>query len=390
MASNTSYLLLAKCLNLPTNADPGNTVIDVFSQALQNAAAQTGTTIGSANIAQGIYDFAVQITVDVDEYVSLNPSGAGVPTPQQVALGMAAALAHSAGVATETLPIMPLTDPVVADVVHSCTTSLDNREACIGSTQRSNDPRTVQLTDYVDPAHVAAAPSAFTASNIAGDWRMLGNKRAGDCTFAAAGHSIELWAAPNSPEPPLTKSDVMLAYYDARNARVSGSTNGRLIPPAEGLTATAALNYWRQNGIGGHRIDAYASVKRDDRDWVKYAISTFTCVYVVLALPNAVVRNGMRADQADWDRMPAAGPDAVLNLSNSHCVISTGYDANGLTAITWGRPMKTSWDFHDAYCDEMYVALPPSLRSSLSGVNVDQWLADVGGAEGDPRPDSVY
>jgi hypothetical protein len=120
MASGTSYLLLAKCLQLPANADPGNTAIDVFAQALQNAREQTGIGIVSAKIVQGIYDFAVTITVDVDEYVKQNRD-ATTPTAQQVALGVAAALAHNAGVATETVPVMPLDDKGVVDVFHSCT-----------------------------------------------------------------------------------------------------------------------------------------------------------------------------------------------------------------------------------------------------------------------------
>jgi uncharacterized protein with GYD domain len=120
MASTASYVLLVKVLNLPANPDPGSTVIDVFAQALQNAADETGSKIVSANIAQGIYDFVVVITVDVDAYSRLNQDP-GTPTPQQVATGMAAALAHNAGVATETLPVMPLDDPLVREVFHSCT-----------------------------------------------------------------------------------------------------------------------------------------------------------------------------------------------------------------------------------------------------------------------------
>lgn len=120
MASGATYLLLAKCLQLPINADPGNTAIDVFAQALQNAREQTGIGIVSAKIVQGIYDFAVTITVDVGKYVKQNPDGPR-PTPQQVALGVAASLAHNAGVATETVPLLPLNDKVVVGVFHSCT-----------------------------------------------------------------------------------------------------------------------------------------------------------------------------------------------------------------------------------------------------------------------------
>jgi hypothetical protein len=45
--------------------------------------------------------------------------------------------------------------------------------------------------------------------------------------------------------------------------------------------------------------------------------------------------------------------------------------------------MRTSWAFHDDYCDEMYVAFPESLESSLTGVKVDRWMADVAHAAAD-------
>lgn len=388
--TTASYLLLAKSVERPRNAAPDSPAIEIFAQVLNNTAIQSGAKVESKSIAQGLYDFVVEITVDVDAYVKATGK-ATRPTTQQIALGIAAALGHNAGVKTETLPVTQLDDPIVADVVHSCTVSLENRDPCVGASQRSNDSRTVKLNDYVDAAELGNAPSELTAPAISGEWGMLGNKRVGDCTFAAAGHAIQLWAAPSNPTPEIGDSAVMNAYYEARKqAHTSRTVNGRISPASAGVTATAALNYWRLTGIGGHQIVAFASVPRDDRAWVRYAIATFKCVYVVLALPDAVVRAGMTAETAPtWNKVPPAGPGAMLSLANSHCVIYTGYDDLGVTAITWGRPMRTSWEFHDDYCDEMYVAFPKELQGSLGGVKVKQWLKAAVAAAKTERPSSV-
>jgi hypothetical protein len=134
-----------------------------------------------------------------------------------------------------------------------------------------------------------------------------------------------------------------------------------------------ALNYWRKVGLAGHQIDAYAAVNPYDPQWVRFAIDRFQCAYAVLALPDAVVPRGITPSTAPpWNTLPQ-GPDRAMNLDNSHCVIYVGYDATmTLTAVTWGRTMPTSWDFHCAYCDELYVALSPSIPAP-PGVDTAGW-----------------
>lgn len=382
MPETASFVLLAKSIAGAQDSSDGAIAAEVFSQALDNAEAQTGATVDQAKVAGGVYDFVVDLTVDVARYAALNRE-IDPPTAHQIALGFAGALAHNAAVTVETVPVTPLGDPIVADVVHSCTTALEGRPGCTGASLTASDDRTLSLESYVRKQAVGRTRVQVVAQAIAEEWGMLGNKRTGDCTFAAAGHAEQLWAAPGKPKPPVTGDAVNAAYVHARNALRAGANGHRsgssLRSP--GITALDALNYWRTTGIADHRIAAYAAVPRDDAAWVRFAIDRFGCAYVVLGLPDAVVPPHMTFETSpSWEQVPQ-GLDGRVQPRNSHCVIYIGYDQDmNLTAVTWGGTKLTSWRFHEDYCDEMYVALHDAGHAP-SEVNAAKWLKDVAKVE---------
>jgi hypothetical protein len=246
--------------------------------------------------------------------------------------------------------------------------------ACVGAPQTIEDQRNLKLEDYVDPAHLASTRPAVPVPSTAGRWGLLGNSHVGDCAFAAAGHAEQVWAAPEHPDPPVTSTAVTEAYAQAKQKRPAAATPH---PAHAGMPVLDALNYWRNFGVAGHQIDAFAAVKPYDVDWVRFAIDRFGFAYAVLALPDAVVPSGMTPSTAPpWSALPQ-GPDRAMNVSNSHCVIYVAYDAEmTLTAITWGRTMPTAWDFHGNYIEELYVALSPS-ASAPAGVDVASWKRDA-------------
>ena len=53
-----------------------------------------------------------------------------------------------------------------------------------------------------------------------------------------------------------------------------------------------------------------------------------------------------------------------------HAVSIVAYDAEGLTAITWGQPQRLTWEFWDAYTDEAYAVLSHDWIEE-SGLNPD-------------------
>lgn len=248
--------------------------------------------------------------------------------------------------------------------------------ACVGAPQKLEDQRNLNLSDYVDTAELSRIRPAVPLPATAGRWGLLGNSHVGDCAFAAAGHAEQVWAAPAHPDPPVTSTAVTEAYAQAKQKRQAAPAVAPH-PAHAGMPVLDALNYWRNFGIAGHQIDAFAAVNAYDPEWVRFAIDRFGCAYAVLALPDAVVPSGMTPSTAPpWSALPE-GPDRAMNVNNSHCVLYVAYDAGMLlTAVTWGRTMPTAWDFHSNYIEELYVALSPSVPAP-AGVDVESWNRDA-------------
>lgn len=125
MADQATYFLLVKIASQPTkpaapaHGAPTPTAIEIFGQALEHATDLAGAVVNQAMVAQGAYDFIVSVTIDLDKY-NQDHAGDGATSALQVALGLAAAVSHNAGVTTETVPVVPLDDQTVVNVAHSC------------------------------------------------------------------------------------------------------------------------------------------------------------------------------------------------------------------------------------------------------------------------------
>ncbi len=240
--------------------------------------------------------------------------------------------------------------------------------SCLGSMQSGDD--TPSLSDYTT-ADALTAPETLPVPRIKGRWEMLANQQIADCALAAAGHAVKLWAAPHAANPPVEQAALTQAYTDIR------TTVRAQRPDSNGITALDALKYWRTQGLSGHQIVAYAGIEyQGDPAWVKGAVSAFGCAYVVLSLPDGVVRKNVKPESAPWNKVPT-GKSAHVTRGNDHCVIYVAYDDQlTLSAVTWGEVKPVSWNFHHLYCTEMYVALDPSWKVP-KGVNVKKWKKDI-------------
>jgi hypothetical protein len=113
------YFLLVK-----STAGPGGQAPSVanFEAEVNNAAGRTGAVVNNVWVAQGPYDFIVQVEIDTDNAPALGNHGGPPVTPQHAALALVAALAQNAAVTTETVPVLPASDTTLkAFVGHSCT-----------------------------------------------------------------------------------------------------------------------------------------------------------------------------------------------------------------------------------------------------------------------------
>lgn len=384
MEPPTKYLMLLKWKADITGG--GGTAatrsLQQISAGLQIVTSNAGATLNDVYLSQGHFDFAAFLTVDPDRYARLYRQDVR-PTVDEIIGGIAYALAADVGVSTETLTIQPV-DGQVFSVRQRCTTGLGQALDAVGAAGASPrgptalpiapratevhlrlgklptppDPRTINLTQFV-PEPLSDPPESVDNGAHITNWGLLGNDYTNDCAFAAQGHAEMLWAASAAEPLTLTVDEVLTAYAAAVGL------DGALLAADPGADLLTALKFWQQNGIAGRRIDAFGELNRSDIKEIKRGIALFGCAYVGLGLPDAVkpARGTRPADVQQWVLEPTAGDPATrFRVDNGHCAIYSGYDARGPFAVSWGRKIHVSWEFHLAYCTELYAMLSPKWK----------------------------
>src|SRR5258708_26522719 len=143
-----------------------------------------------------------------------------------------------------------------------------------------HDPRARLLATYATPALPAPPVQINVAKDVKGSWGMMDNDQIGDCTCAAAGHLLMEWTA-SAQGKMYTPSDAQIvAAYSAitgYNPKTGANDNG-----AQELDV---LNYWRQQGIAGHKIQAYMALEPANQTHVMYSVWSFRGCYIGVALP---------------------------------------------------------------------------------------------------------
>jgi hypothetical protein len=223
------------------------------------------------------------------------------------------------------------------------TTPLDT-QLRLGKLPARTDIRTLRLRRYIDRAALPLPPTAIDLARAVPEWPMYANDRLGDCTTAAAGHMIEVWTAAAHG----------LAEEISERAVVDAFERVKLVDPVtgdEGAVELDVLKLWRNTGIGGHRIGAFASVSSLDRELVRTGAYLFGGLYIGLQLPQTA------QEQELWDWTHRLDGPAAPGSWGGHAVDIVAYDSHGLTAVTWGRLQLMTWSFWDRYCDEAYCIL---------------------------------
>lgn len=244
----------------------------------------------------------------------------------------------------------------------------------LGKLPPRHDPRTLKLAAYT-----AALPPPPSSCDLTGKLTSLGmmlNDTLGDCTCAAMGHMIQAWTAEAGGQVILPDAAILSAYetfcgYDPANPA-----------PDQGGVELNVLNGWRQTGVAGHKIIAYAALQKHSTgilsraSWkhgVMNSVYYFGGTYVGVALPETA------QDQTAWDLVSKHGKGAPGSWGG-HAIPIVAYDADGVTVITWGALLKASWDFLDEYMDEAYAALAPEIvgtGKSPEGFDITQLETDL-------------
>jgi hypothetical protein len=239
----------------------------------------------------------------------------------------------------------------------------------LGKQEARHDPRTFQLANYLTDELPTAPPRMSWAEKVE-DWGMLANDRYGDCVPAGALHMVQDWTAYASTEVVPTEEQALAAY--------SAITGFDPADPStdKGTVMLDALNYWRHEGIGGHRIMAYAACEPDNAAHVRDCIHLFGAAYVGIWLPVSAQR------QKVWS-VPPGGPrgDGEPGSWGGHCVPVVAYGPRRLTCVTWGGLKQMTWGFFRTYCDEAFAVLSGDWlredRTAPNGFDLDSLQKDL-------------
>jgi hypothetical protein len=262
--------------------------------------------------------------------------------------------------------------------VKSDPTRIDPLKLKLGKHVARHDPRTLLLASYTTPALPAPPPVLNLAKKVKSPWGMMDNEQIGDCTCAAAGHLIMEWTASaqskmfTPPDPQIVAAYSAITGY---NPTTGANDNG-----AQELDV---LNYWRQQGIAGHKIQAYMALEPANHTHVMDAVWIFGGCYIGVALPKSA--QAQTSNKQIWSVPPqGTGGDGAPGSWGGHAVPVVAYDSRSLTVVTWGALQTMTWGFWEAYCDEAYAILSPDYLKqkggqtvAASGFNLQQLQVDL-------------
>jgi hypothetical protein len=237
----------------------------------------------------------------------------------------------------------------------------------LGRQPAKTDARTLKLGDYLTPALPPPPASVDWTSGITG-WGMMLNDQLSDCTIAACAHAIQVWTA-NSGGIVTVPDSMVQAMYQKWGAYMPGNTS-----TDAGQAELDVLTNWRQQGLVGHGLLAFADPNITNLVEIRQSIALFGGVYIGLGLP-------LTAQAQDvWDVAANGGANAAVNSWGGHCVFVPKYDQNGFTCISWGQLKTMTVAFWNQYCDEAHTLLGQdwlTAKGSPAGFDQAQLQADL-------------
>lgn len=229
------------------------------------------------------------------------------------------------------------------------------------------DSRNLRLARYLT-TELPTAPAQADYSKGITDWGEMLNDSLGCCTIAAVGHAVQVWTACTTGAMASVPDSVIQRYYSQWDGYdpTDPTTD-------QGGIALDVLNNWRTQGFAGHKLLAHVVVSSQNIEMVKQAINLFGGVYIGVSLPLSA------QGQDVWN--VGSGPSAAVGSWGGHCVYVVGYDATGVTCITWGKLQRMTWNFWSRYVDEAHPLLSPDFIAANNyapnGLDLQQLQADL-------------
>jgi hypothetical protein len=229
------------------------------------------------------------------------------------------------------------------------------------------DYRTLRFTSYATAALAAPPASINTLTRVYKNLKttdptklfpMDGNDTLGDCTIAGLAHAITTYRGLISSKKVIMAKTAVVKLY----MHLTGGVDS-------GLNELDVLNYWQSNVVDGDKIMAYISVDPKNHTHVQQAIQLFGGVYIGFQVQQNCVQ--------EFDAHQPWTPGPLTN--DGHAVFAVGYDATGVTVLTWGNTQQATWAWWDECVDEAYAILPPEAATAgfAPGFDIAQLQTDL-------------
>lgn len=246
---------------------------------------------------------------------------------------------------------------------------VDHSDKKLGRLPRRDDPRTLRLARYLLPSDLPPAPVHLDYTSAVPEWPMYGNDRLGDCFWAMIGHMIQAETAAAGSLVTISEDAVLGGY--------SGCTGWRPSDPStdQGTVMLDGLNWWRRQGVGGHKIVAYAAVDPKNDTQVDAAMTIFGGLAVGANMPLSAqqqhewkVGRGAAGAPGSW------GGHAIPNLSYKR-------RSGPFGTPSWGELLSMTQGFRHRYVDELYAVVTEDFinRAGMSpqGLKLQALLDDL-------------
>ena len=236
----------------------------------------------------------------------------------------------------------------------------------LGKKSKRVDARTFKLSRYF-LGNLPPVPAAVDWSGKVPSWGMMLNDSIGDCTCAGAGHAEMCWTSNAGTEFIPADAQILNAY------EAIGGYNPGDPSTDQGCDMLSALNFWRNSGIAGRTITAYAEVDPKNRQQVMASVAFFGGLYIGVNLPQSAM------DATNSNQVWSNTTDT--NILGGHCVLIVAYNSSGPVCVTWGQLQQMTWDWFQTYCDEAYCPMSPDWiglsGTAPSGFNLPQLSQDL-------------
>ena len=262
------------------------------------------------------------------------------------------------------------------------------------------NPKVLHFKDFVDPAFEALpGPSplppvrpyrdwmAWAVDQLggAGNFGMMLNDQLGDCTCAAVGHMVQTLTAVDGKVVTPSDDDVLRMYEASGYVPGNSSTD-------QGWYIQDALDYWKNTGLAGHKIDTYVAIDPQNQIHIDLAFEIGGVINIGLGLPLAsqnqngvwyVPSTGLSGygEPASWGgHSVMVAKRAVTSPKTPGTVLRHGL-------VTWGQAeWRITPNYWAAYVDEVWMPVSfdwiKNNGYSPSGFNLAGLIAAANNVQG--------